>query len=162
MKIMVGIVLAILLLAMTALFWPENDEHTLQTKIDVSNATSTNIENAKSITKLSQEIETAAEKGDLMRAAYEELENQRKDLKRQLAKVQHLMWDMKFPQEKASEINDMMLNAHKFEKTPRLLGAFHNVKEIKNEIESVNFAITSLNELELMINEKKHTDTSVN
>lgn len=154
MKVMAGVVIAILLLAIFALFWPEADDYTTAAKNDITNTKISKNENSTAVVLQKDNI-AAEDKTAEMQITYEELELERKKLKRQLARTKHLLWGITFPPEQAKEINKIMLNAHQFEKTPRMLGAFHDVDEIKVEIEKVKYAIQSLQELKSLVNKSQ-------
>ena len=147
---MVGVVIAILLIATFVLFWPETNNQSIETDLSNmdSNLNDKNFDEAEILLKTNNDPEE--DKTKLMQTAYDVLEGERKALKRQLAKTKHLMWGLTFPPEQAKEMNAIMLNAHKFEKTPRMLGAFHDVKEIQIETEKVKYAIQSLKELQAL------------
>ncbi len=141
MKAMMGVVIAILVVSILTLFWPQSAQ-----KAAVTN----NISSTKTIeAAASANAESIAEddNSEKMQAAYAKLEDARKKLQRQLAELQHEMWGMSFPPDQAREIKEIMLNAHKFEKTPMMLGAFQDVPEIQSETDKVMFAMKSLQEI---------------
>lgn len=152
MKAMVGLVIAILIVSVVTLFWPSDANDHLTEAVSkpaaaVETATNTADES------LDPALAASEQKAARMQEEYEKLEQARMDLKRNLARLKHEMWGMTFPPDQAAEMNEIMLNAHKFEKTPRMLGAFLNVQEISAELDKVRFAIKSLEELEATINE---------
>lgn len=157
MKSMVGLVIAVLLLFIVTLFWPsssnDHDDKGSVPSISEENKVASSASGTEQVTV--DESSEADDKAAQMKAEYEILEQERRELKRYLARLKHEIWGMKFPPEQAREINDIMLNAHKFEKTPRMLGAFLNVDDISAEIEKVRFAIKSLEELESTIGEQQ-------
>ncbi|MEQ8428190.1 MAG: hypothetical protein RLT87_04800 [Gammaproteobacteria bacterium] len=153
MKAMMGLVIAILVVSILTLFWPESTGEKASSTPEVSTA-----QQASEITVPDSDSSSEAMQQDQhvqqMKAEYELLEQARKELKRHLARLKHEMWGKKFPPEQAKEINQIMLNAHKFEKTPRMLGAFHDADEIQDERDRVLFAIKSLEEVEAWIQQE--------
>lgn len=148
MKAMVGLVIAILIVSVVTLFWPSDaNDHLTETVSKPASAKETATNAAD------ESLAASEQKAAQMQEEYEKLEQARMDLKRNLARLKHEMWGMTFPPDQAAEMNEIMLNAHKFEKTPRMLGAFLNVQEISAELDKVRFAIKSLEELEATINE---------
>lgn len=147
MKAMVGLVIAILVISILTLFWPESTGERASSTPEVSPAQQ-NPDITVPDTASSSEATQQDSHAQKMKAEYELLEQSRKELKRHLARLKHEMWGKKFPPEQAKEINQIMLNAHKFEKTPRMLGAFHDASEIQDERDKVLFAIKSLEEIE--------------
>ncbi len=141
MKAMMGVVIAILVVSILTLFWPRTAEETAVSS-DISKTKTT-----ATTTSASAEIIAEEDRSEKMQAAYAELEKARKKLQRALAELQHEMWGMSFPPDQAREIKEIMLNAHKFEKTPMMLGAFRDVSEINSETDKVMFAIKSLQEI---------------
>lgn len=91
----------------------------------------------------------------LKTAAYEELEEGRKKLKRRLSRLKHDMWGLKFAPDQAKKMSSIMLEGHKLIKNPEMLGAFFTVKQIEDEIAKISFAGKSLNEIDRMIEENK-------
>lgn len=147
MKAMMGLVIAILVISILTLFWPESTGEKASSIPEVSPAQQTPAIKVPDTAEASQQDQHAQQ----MKAEYELLEQARKELKRHLARLKHEMWGKKFPPEQAKEINQIMLNAHKFEKTPRMLGAFHDADEIQDERDRVLFAIKSLEDVEAWI-----------
>lgn len=161
MKAMVGVVLAILIIFCIRLFWPSSD-------MEISNDIQSN--------NIQEEIaeETIVEKMDstpgttlpelnntedkaktrLMRAEYETLEDARIKLKKHIGKLKHDMWGLTFPKETAKKVSNAVLGASRLLKNPNMLGAFHNVEQIKDEIAKVNFAQKSLQEVDEIIKAK--------
>ena len=86
----------------------------------------------------SKEEGKATEKSDdqrneIMLAEYKVLEKERRALKQRLARLKHYMWGLKFEKDKAKHMNEVLLNAHKLIKNPDMLGAFSDVKNIRDE-----------------------------
>jgi hypothetical protein len=159
MKAMVGLVIAILIIFSLKLFWPSNQTGVSDVSLnedmneqDVISETST-VQDDSSSLKLNAPSDD--EKVKQMTAEYETLEKERKILKRHLARLKHDMWGLKFDPEKAKQISNIMLYAHKLIKNPDMLGAFSNAEGIKDEVAKVKFAEKSLEQVNAMIEENK-------
>lgn len=162
MKAMVGLVIAILVIFTINLFWPFNS-------IDVSNrslnedikATSVDSELAE-VENIDSSLQLNApsddEKVKLMTAEFEDLEQERKKLKRRLSRLKHEMWGLKFTPEKAKKMNEIMMAAHKLIKNPDMLGAFSSVEEIQDEFAKIQFADKSIDQVSTMIEEHVNND----
>ena len=144
---MMGLVIVILIISILTLFWPDSSNDGVSSAPAAPPAHQ-NPDSIKPETAVNKEATQLDQHAQQMKAEFELLEQSRRELKRTLARLKHEMWGMEFPPEQAREINEIMLNAHKFEKTPRMLGAFHNSEEIRDEREKVLFAIKSLEEVE--------------
>jgi hypothetical protein len=83
-----------------------------------------------------------------LRAAYAELENDRRDLSRQIGSLQVRLWGRELPAEKAHEIQQDMMTAQHLVKDPPMLGAFRDVAGIERERQRVRASITRLREIE--------------
>jgi len=154
---MVGLVIAILIIFSLTLFWPSSQHDvsivSLNKKInkqDVISETPT-VQVESSLLDLNAPSDD--EKIKLMTVEYEILNKARKKLKRHLARLKHDMWGLKFVPKKVKQINDILMNAHKLFNNPDMLGAFSNVEGIRDEIAKVNFAETSLAQVNAMIEE---------
>lgn len=147
MKTTMGLVIAILIISILTLFWPDSLEEQSNSSTVVSSVSDNATKTVPAMTAKSEPT-GPEQRAEQMKSEYELLEQARKDLKRLLARLKHEMWGMKFAPEQAMEINEVMLNAHKFEKTPRMLGAFHDADEIRDERDKVLFAVKSLEEIE--------------
>jgi len=159
MKIMVGIIIAILLTTIFFLFWPDISELTETSSLSTQEQATEEVITATISEQPKKKIVIEYDSnGEEMKSEYNKLESARLELKRALAKTKHLLWGMTFPSEQAKKINAVMLNAHKFEKTPRMLGAFFDAKEIRSEIEKVNFAKNALIDLEKLVSEAEPTN----
>ena len=62
---------------------------------------------------------------------------------------------LKFDKNKADEMREILLVAHKLIKNPDMLGAFSDVESISNEVSKLKFANKSLDHISEMIQEKK-------
>jgi hypothetical protein len=162
MKAMVGIVIAILVIFTINLFWPFNSSDIRNrslnegVKTESVNSELTEVENVD----LPLELNTPSddEKVKLMTAEFEILEQERTKLKRRLSRLKHEMWGMKFTPDKAKNINEIMMAAHKLIKNPDMLGAFSGVEGIKDEISKIQFANKSIDQVSAMIEE--HTSSN--
>ena len=65
------------------------------------------------------------------------------------------MWGLKFEKDKAKHMNEVLLNAHKLIKNPDMLGAFSDVKNIRDEIIKIKFINKSLDQVTKTIKQKK-------
>ncbi len=161
-----GLVIIILVIFTANLFWPTtsvNDSgHSIQESIKIEPETSESIVQDNSRQESVVELHEPAddEKSERMAAEYKVLEKARKDLKRQLSRLKHEMWGLKFPVEEAKEINEIMLNAHKLIKNPNMLGAFYDVKGIQDEVDKIVFANKALEDVKAMIDENKQKNAS--
>ncbi len=164
MKAMVGVIIAILIIISVKLFWPSNhsDSSELSYEEDINIKENkidgpTNAITAES--ESSQELNTPSddEKIRLMTAEYGVLEQERKNLKRHIARLKHEMWGLKFVPEKAKKISMIVLGASKILKNPDMLGAFSSVEGIKDEIAKVKFAEKSLQQVDEMIIDTKNS-----
>ena len=90
-----------------------------------------------------------------MLAEYKVLEKERRALKQRLARLKHYMWGLKFEKDKAKHMNEVLLNAHKLIKNPDMLGAFSDVKNIRDEIIKIKFINKSLDQVTKTIKQKK-------
>ena len=153
MKAMIGLVVAILIILSVTLFWPtsSNDTVTEQEAVRQDKTEQAVQTEALSSAKLEQQSAAELEKIERMQEVYASLEKARTKLKRQLARLKHEMWGRKFEPAQAKEINQLMLNAHKFNKLPPMLGAFSSPEEIQTELDKINFAIKSLEEVQTML-----------
>lgn len=161
---MVGLVIAILVIFILNLFWPSNQvdapdmsfkEDTKSQAVNLNAATSNSVATSDVLTTPGND-----EKVSLMKAEYEVLEAERKKLQRRLSRLKHDMWGLKFVPEKAKQINEIMMNAHKLIKNPYLLGAFSSVKAIQDEIAKIKFAEKSVEQVSAMIEENKNSSQS--
>lgn len=163
MKAMVGLVLVILIIFGYRLFWPSSVPEPIKSvqeevveKDETSEASVTETDTADEVISSSQQLNAPndAEKTRLMRAEYEVLEDTRKKLKRHIALLKHQMWGLKFPPENAKKISTTVMGANKLLKNPHMLGAFHGVEDIKDEIAKIEFAEKSLIEIDEMVKAK--------
>ena len=122
---------------------------------DIKSETSTN-----QVNLLTQDLNIPSddEKIKLMTAEYEILKKARNELRRHLARLKHDMWGLRFVPEKAKQMNEILLNAHKLIKNPGMLGAFSKVEEIRDEITKVKVAEKTLDQMNIMIEENKNSN----
>jgi hypothetical protein len=85
---------------------------------------------------------------EAMRAAYAELENERRDLSRQIGSLQVRLWGLELPAEQAREIQQDMMTAQHLVKDPPMLGAFRDLAGIERERERVRASIARLRQIE--------------
>lgn len=90
-----------------------------------------------------------------LKAEYELLETERKNLKRRLAKLKHEMWGVEFAPEQAKNIQKTLIDAYKLIKNPDMLGAFSNVEAVQAELTKVDFALKSIEQVSEQIIEQK-------
>ncbi len=153
MKAMIGLVVAILIIFCVTLFWPTTSNDKTADTETTKQQQAEQVTQTEVVTSVESEQQTEAEsqKIERMQEAYALLEKARTKLKRQLSLLKHEMWGRKFEPAQAKEINELMLNAHKFNKLPPMLGAFSSAEEIQDELDKVNFAIKSLEEVQKML-----------
>jgi len=156
---MVGLIIAILIIFGLRLFWPsaESDVSEAPLKEEMNDATNDQVKilevTEEGNDSSSQELNAAGddERTILMTAEYEILQQERRKLKRHLARLKHDMWGLKFSPEKAKQMSVTVMGASNVLRNPDMLGAFSNVEGIKNEIAKINFAEKSLQEVDEMI-----------
>ena len=90
-----------------------------------------------------------------MTSEYKLLEKERGVLKQRLARLKHHMWGLKFEKNKAKEMSEILLNAHRLIKNPDMLGAFSDVESIRDETMKVKFSNKSLDRVTEIILQKK-------
>jgi cell division protein FtsB len=163
MKAMVGLVIVILIIFSLRLFWPSTQSSVSDVSLneDIVNEESktgvtevTTGESEVIIQKLDDE--NGDERRRLMTAEYQILEQERKKLKRHIAKLKHDLWGLKFAPDKAKEISTTVLGASKLLKNPGMLGAFSSVEGIKDEIAKIQFSEKSLQQVDIMIEANKN------
>ena len=161
MKAMIGLVVAILIIFSVTLFWPTSSSDTVMEKEAVRQDKSEQALQTEALPSAEMEQQSAAEleKTERMHEVYASLEKARTKLKRQLARLKHEMWGREFEPAQAKEINQLMLNAHRFNKLPPMLGAFSSPEEIQAELDKVNFAIKSLEEIQVMLASVEENET---
>ena len=157
MKAMVGLIIAILIIVCLNLFWPSS-----QPVVSLNDNTINNTETTEVISESHQQTPSPGlntpsddEKTRLMKEAYAQLEQERKNLKRYIARLKHEMWGLKFPPDQAKQISETVLGAARLIKNPHMLGAFSSVQGIQDEINKVSFAQKSLEQANVIIEEKK-------
>ena len=159
MKATVGLVIAILIIFSLKLFWPSNQTDVSNMTLNESTMEQDTILEDSRVTDDSSTLllntPSDDEKVKLMTAEYEILDKERKILKRRLSRLKHDMWGLKFVQEDAKKMSEIMLNAHKLIRNPYMLGAFSNVEGIQNEIAKIKFAEKSIDQVRVMIDKNK-------
>ena len=158
---MVGLIITILIIFGLRLFWP-----TAQPEVSGVSQNEVSSENMKLAVDAVQEsnsqsadlITPSDERTRLMTAEYEILEQQRKNLKRQLARLRHDMWGVKFAKEKAKQMSATVMSASNVLRNLDMLGAFSGVDAIKDEISKVNFAEKSLQQISEIVAAEKNNN----
>ncbi len=165
MKAMVGLIIAILIIFGLRLFWPSTEsgvsEVSIKTEMDGSKNEQAEILEVRTEENDSSSQESNAvsddERTKLMTTEYEILQQERKKLKRHLARLKHDMWGLKFSPDKAKQMSATVMGASNVLRNPDMLGAFSNVEGIKDEIAKVNFAEKSLQQVSELIEASKRT-----
>ena len=151
MRYALGLVLAALLFFFFILFWPtkENSINSLKEENFSSEISEDEILVSEPINKNDED------RYEAMKSEYKIIEKERRALKQRLARLKHYMWGLKFEKDKAKQINEILLNAHKLIKNPDMLGAFSDVKNIRDEIIKIKFINKSLDQVTETIKQKK-------
>ncbi len=163
MKAMVGFIFAILIVFGLRLFWPSTGSGVseMPLKEEMNDAKNEQVEILGVVTEENDSPSQALnapsddERTKLMTAEYEILQQERKKLKRHLARLKHDMWGLKFSREKAKQMSTTVMSASNVLRNPDMLGAFSNVEGIKDEIAKVNFAEKSLQQVSEIIEASK-------
>ena len=151
MRLILVLVLLVLFFFGTILFWPTSDV----AEYDVDEEKQNILLEGSDFLK-EDSIETNSEqRHELMKQEYEVLEKERRILKQRLGRLKHHLYGLKFDKNKADEMREILLVAHKLIKNPDMLGAFSDVEGIRNEVSKLKFANKSLNRISEMIQEKK-------
>ena len=155
---MVGLILAILIIFGYRLFWPSSEiapvtAHNSENKNETVNEEKNGVEDViSSSQKLN--VPNDESKRKLMAVEFERLEEARNDLKRHIALLKHQMWGLRFPPEVSKKISQTVLGANRLLKNPHMLGAFHNVEQIKDEIAKIDYANSTLVEVDEIVKAK--------
>ena len=139
MKRVLGLVFIVLICFCFILFWPANEVDTVNSISSTSNLIANNDD----------------ERNEIMTSEYKVLEKERGVLKQRLARLKHHMWGLKFEKNKAKEMSEILLNAHRLIKNPNMLGAFFDVESIRDETMKLKFANKSLDRVTEIILQKK-------
>ena len=139
MKHVLGLVFIVLICFCFSLFWPANEVDTVNSISSTPNLIANNDD----------------ERYEIMTSEYKVLEKERGVLKQRLARLKHHMWGLKFEKNKAKEMSEILLNAHRLIKNPNMLGAFSDVESIRDETMKVKFANKSLDRVTEIILQKK-------
>ena len=154
MKYALGLVSAALLLFCFILFWPANENNT-----DSLEKQNTSLETSQNeVLALETINKNNEDRYEAMKSEYKILEKERRVLIQHLARLKHSMWGLKFEKDKAKQMSEILLNAHKLIKNPNMLGAFSDVESIKDEIMKLRFANKSLDKIKEIINQKKNNN----
>ena len=151
MRYLLGLVITVLVVTCFILFWPTGDLN--NDNVGIQNSSSGTIESQ--IANLDPTEKSDDQRNEIMLAEYKVLEKERRALKQRLARLKHYMWGLKFEKDKAKQMNEVLLNAHKLIKNPDMLGAFSDVKNIRDEIIKIKFINKSLDQVTKTIKQKK-------
>ena len=151
MRYLLGLVITVLVVTCFILFWPTED--TNNDNAGIQNSSSETIQSQ--IANLDPTEKSDDQRNEIMLAEYKVLEKERRALKQRLARLKHYMWGLKFEKDKAKQMNEVLLNAHKLIKNPDMLGAFSDVKNIRDEIIKIKFINKSLDQVTETIKQKK-------
>ncbi len=151
MKYLLGLVITVLIVTCFILFWPTGDIN--NDNVGIQNSSSETIQSQ--IANLDPTEKSDDQRNEIMLAEYKVLEKERRALKQRLARLKHYMWGLKFEKDKAKHMNEVLLNAHKLIKNPDMLGAFSDVKNIRDEIIKIKFINKSLDQVTKTIKQKK-------
>ena len=139
MKHVLGLGFIVLICFCFILFWPANEVDTVNSISATPNLIANNDD----------------ERNEIMTSEYKVLEKERGVLKQRLARLKHHMWGLKFEKNKAKEMSEILLNAHRLIKNPNMLGAFFDVESIRDETTKLKFANKSLARVTEIILQKK-------
>ncbi len=132
MKILTWIVLVILIAASMVLLRPDPD------RIDGGFETSLSDEGNEPAGAGSEaSVSDYEERYAAMQSEFDRLAESRRALKKRLDRLKHELWGIALPADQAKSINESMLTGFKALKTPKMLGAFSSVREIRDEIDRV-------------------------
>ena len=151
MRYLLGLVITVLIVTCFILFWPTGDIN--NDNVGIQNSSSETIQSQ--IANLDPTEKSDDQRNEIMHAEYKVLEKERRGLKQRLARLKHYIWGLKFEKDKAKQMNEVLLNAHKLIKNPDMLGAFSNVKNIRDEIIKIKFINKSLDQVTETIKQKK-------
>ena len=151
MRYLLGLVITVLIVTCSILFWPTGDIN--NDNVGIQNSCSETIQSQ--IANLDPTEKSDDQRNEIMLAEYKVLEKERRALKQRLARLKHYMWGLKFEKDKAKHMNEVLLNAHKLIKNPDMLGAFSDVKNIRDEIIKIKFINKSLDQVTETIKQKK-------
>ena len=87
-----------------------------------------------------------------MQAMYSQLEASRKRLKSRLGRLKATAWKQKLPAEQNDKINNDLGRVYFLLKNPPLLGAFRDVEDIEKELDKIEGAHQSMDEIEKLVN----------
>ena len=151
MRFLLGLVITVLIVTCFILFWPTGDIN--NDNVGIQNSSSETIQGQ--IANLDPTEKSNDQRNEIMLAEYKVLQKERRALKQRLARLKHYMWGLKFEKDKAKHMNEVLLNAHKLIKNPDMLGAFSDVKNIRDEIIKIKFINKSLDQVTKTIKQKK-------
>ena len=88
---------------------------------------------------------------EAMLAEYAELKKARDALRRQLGKLKARLWNLRLPADQARTVRERMQQGYAILKNPPMLGAFHDVEEVRRELAKVQGASNRLEEIEAIL-----------
>jgi len=155
MKHVLGLVFIVLICFCFILFWPTNEADTVNINIENRNIFSEGKPKQIISSTPNLIVNNDDERNEIMTSEYKVLEKERGVLKQRLARLKHHMWGLKFEKNKAKEMSEILLNAHRLIKNPDMLGAFSSVESIRDETMKVKFSNKSLDRVTEIILQKK-------
>ena len=155
MKYALGLVFIALICFCFILFWPANEADTVNINIENRNIFSDGEPKQSISSTPNLTANNDDERNEIMTSEYEVLKKERGALKQRLARLKHHMWGLKFEKNKAKEMSEILLNAHRLIKNPNMLGAFSDAESIRDETMKVKFADKSLDRVTEIILQKK-------
>ena len=90
---------------------------------------------------------------EAMRAGYEELEQARDGVRKQLARLKSRLWKLRVPPDRARAIQEQLAQGQALLRNPPLLGAFSDPDGIAREIDKVGEVSARLDALETDVEE---------
>ena len=155
MKYVLSLVFIVLICFCFLLFWPTNEVDTVNINIENRNIFSEGKPKQIISSTPNLIVNNDDERNEIMTSEYKVLEKERGVLKQRLARLKHHMWGLKFEKNKAKEMSEILLNAHRLIKNPDMLGAFSDVESIRDETMKVKFSNKSLDRVTEIILQKK-------
>ncbi len=152
MKIVAGILLAILVVVSISLFAPGSDDAV----IDINTAPGLMGEHAgdqSTPTGMEQSSADDEARYAAMQSEFDRLRQDRQALQQRLNRLRHQLWGLTLPADQAKSLNASMLAGFRVLKTPRLLGAFSSIKGIQDEIARVRAANRGLDQVQAIIDQ---------
>ena len=155
MKHVLSLVFIVLICFCFLLFWPANEVDTVNINIENRNIFSEGKPKQSISSMPNLTANNDDERNEIMTSEYKVLEKERGVLKQRLGRLKHHMWGLKFEKNKAKEMSEILLSAHRLIKNPDMLGAFSDAESIRDETMKVKFANKSLDRVTKIILQKK-------